>query len=88
MEQCWRQLIEKHRQLNPEIVNAIEPQSRSNLCRYLAAIAYEGGDIKLGLQYIKKSLSSDPLLFLRTWRSYMVVAALLAKGLFNRRGSP
>jgi len=74
-------LIEKHRQLNPEIVNALEPKSQSNLYRYLAAIAYETGDTRLGLQYIKKSLKSAPLLFLRTGRSYIVAAALLLKGL-------
>jgi len=83
MEQGWRQLIDKHRQLNPEIVNALEPKSRSNLCRYLAAIAYECGEIKLGLHYIKESLVSAPLLFLRTGRSYLVTGALLARGVLG-----
>ena len=41
MEKAWRGIIEKHRQLHPEVVGAIERQSRSNLCRYLAATAYE-----------------------------------------------
>ena len=79
MEQGWRQLIEKHRQLNPEIVNRLEPRSRSNLCRYLAAIAYEAGKVQLGLHYIKESFSAAPSVFLSTARSYIVAAALLAK---------
>jgi len=81
MEKGWQQLMDKHRQLNSEIVNELEPKSRSNVCRYLAAIAYENGDARLGLRYIMDSLRSAPWLFLRTWRSYLVTAALLFRGL-------
>lgn len=83
MEQGWRQLMTKHRELNPEIVRAIEPRSRCNLNRYLAAIAYENEDIKLGLQYMRKSLDSSPLLFFSTARSYLVAGALVAKGFLH-----
>lgn len=80
MEQGRQQSIDKHRKLNPDIVNAVESKSRSNLYRYLAAIAYEGGEIKRGLYYIKESVVSAPLLFLRTGRSHLVTGALLARG--------
>lgn len=83
MKKGWQQLMDKHRQINPEIVNDLEPKSRSNVCRYLAAIAYENGEARLGLRYIMDSLRSSPWLFLRTWRSYLVTAALLARGLVH-----
>lgn len=83
MEDSWKQLIEKHRQLNPETVNALEPRSRSNLYRYLAAIAYEAGQPGLGLSYMRRSLSSSPRQFLFTARSYVVSGALLVRRLFG-----
>ncbi len=75
--------MEKHRLIHPDIVNALESKSGCNLCRYLAAIAYERGEVRPGLQYMRRSLASAPLLFLTTWRSYMVVAALVFKGLIR-----
>lgn len=86
MEHGWEKLIEKHRELSPETVSEVEGKSRSNLYRYLAAIAYEQGDSRNGLQYLGISLRSAPLQFLRKWRSYLVAAALM--GLAIRQAMP
>ena len=84
MERGWRQMMNKHRQLQPDIVAEVEPHSRSNLCRYLAAIAYESGHSQIGLGHIKESIQCAPWHFLRTRRSYLVVCALVAKALWAR----
>jgi len=84
MERGWRQMMNKHRQLQPDIVAEVESHSRSNLCRYLAAIAYESGHYQIGLGHIKESIQCAPWHFLRTRRSYLVVCALVAKALWAR----
>jgi glycosyltransferase involved in cell wall biosynthesis len=81
MEKAWQDIIEKHRLLHPEVVNAVEGQGRCNLYRYLAAIAYENKNYRGGLSLLSQSLKSAPSLFFRTYRSYVVASALLGKAL-------
>ncbi|MFC1680653.1 glycosyltransferase family 2 protein [Pseudomonadota bacterium] len=83
MEDAWRVIIEKHRQLHPQVVNSIEMQSRSNLCRYLAAIAYENKNYHEGLRLLRESFRCAPIQFLGTSRSYLVASAMLSKALLR-----
>lgn len=84
MEKAWQGIINKHHKIHPEIVNAVKKKSRSNLCRYLAAIAYENRDYPAGFSLLHESFRCAPVQFLLTLRSYLVLIAMSSKALWQR----
>jgi hypothetical protein len=71
-------LTEKFRLLRPEDVASTEHARRSNLCRYLAAIAFDNADYCTGLRLLWDAMEASPMDFLQNPRSYRVGAALAA----------
>jgi len=78
MEAMSSLLAEKFRRLRPEDVESTERPRRSNLGRYLAAIAFDNADYRTGLRLLWDATKASPADFLRNPRSYRVAAALAA----------
>jgi len=71
-------LTEKFRRLRPEDVASTERPRRSNLGRYLAAIAFDNAEYRTGLRLLWEGMKASPADFLQNPRSYRVGAALAA----------
>jgi hypothetical protein len=78
MEAMSSLLAEKFRGLRPEDVASGECARRSNLGRYLAAIAFDNADYRTGMRLLWNAMQASPEDFLGNPRSYRVCAALTA----------
>ena len=85
MSTVYEQVLEKARIQDPEAVDRLEHQSRSNAHRYHAYIAYESGELGKASWFLRKSLRSSWRTFLRDPRSWLMGLALTAKAILPER---
>jgi glycosyltransferase involved in cell wall biosynthesis len=78
VRQGWNQMLASIRPRAPEQVARIEKLASSNMHRYYASIAYEGGNFREALQLIGRSFSLSPIAFMRDSRNWKTGAAAIA----------
>lgn len=79
MQDCLTRVYERHRSHCENPSANLDREARCNLFRYLAALNYELGEGWTGLGLLARSFAAFPGMFLRTRRSYLVMAALLSR---------
>jgi glycosyltransferase involved in cell wall biosynthesis len=78
IRQGWNQMLGSLRPRAPEAVARVEKLASSNMHRYYASIAYEGGDFREALQLVARSCSLSPGAFVRDTRNWKMSAAAIA----------
>jgi glycosyltransferase involved in cell wall biosynthesis len=89
MEQSYNQLLAKMFLLAPGETARVAGAARSNMSRYFAYLAYEGGDFDIANRYLMRGFWYAPLTFLlepRNWKLGLAnaAAALLPEHLYRR----
>ena len=79
MERSSNRLAEKFRPIRPIETARAEKQRLRNLYRYLAMVAYQNREHRVGVKVLWRSARASPAGFLATSRSYQTLA--LAAGL-------
>jgi glycosyltransferase involved in cell wall biosynthesis len=75
MWENWEEAFAKMRSLEPERVEALEPEARAIFTRYLAYLAYESKDYSTARTFLHQALRMKPG-FLLDRGSWMVIAAI------------
>ncbi len=74
----WAQVLDKMRRLAPQAVAEVEIRACSNMSRYFARLAYEGGQYREGLQLLNDGFRHAPAAFVTEPRNWLVGAACLS----------
>ena len=74
----WQLLIHKMRGLAPEFSPRLESRANVNILRYLAFLAYEGGEFASACRLLAGGLCARPQTFLADLRNWKLAAASLA----------
>ncbi len=78
MLQGWNQVLSSIRQRAPEATAKVERVASSNMLRYYASLAYEGGQFGDAIELVKRSFALSPAAFLRDTRNWKMSAAAIA----------
>jgi glycosyltransferase involved in cell wall biosynthesis len=78
MQREWEQVLDQLRALAPDKVAAVESRARSNMNRYFARLAYEGGQHRQSLGFLAAGFRAQRAGFLRDRRNWLTGAACLA----------
>jgi hypothetical protein len=78
MRREWETLLAKYWRLAPEEMAAVEPGARSNMSRYFACLAYEGGEYGPAWEFVTEALRAAPGAFWADPRNWKVAAAVMA----------
>lgn len=85
LQREWEMVVEKMRDLAPAAVAVTEPSARSNNNRYWARLAYESGDYRSGLQFLRAGFANAPGYCAKDPRNWITAAACLCGLLLPRR---
>lgn len=86
MRDAFEQLMAKMQTLHPQETARVGRSARRNMYRYLALVAYKGGEAKEALGLLLASFRARPVHFLRDPRSWLVTFGCLSWALFGRYG--
>ena len=78
MMQGWDQVIGSIRQRAPEAAAKVERLASSNMHRYCASLAYEGGHFGEAFELVRRGFALSPAAFLRDTRNWKMGAAAVA----------
>jgi len=78
MLQGWNQVLASIRQRAPEATAQVERLASSNMLRYCASLAYEGGQFGEAIELVKRAFELSPAAFLRDTRNWKMSAAAIA----------
>jgi len=78
MLQGWNQVLASIRQRAPEATVQVERVASSNMLRYYASLAYEGGQFGDAIELVKRAFGLSPAAFLRDTRNWKMSAAAIA----------
>jgi glycosyltransferase involved in cell wall biosynthesis len=78
MQQDWNRLLDKCRRAAPRETSSVERRAGSNMSRYFAYLAYEGGNFSAACSLIGESVRKAPRVFFADRRNWQVAAACLA----------
>lgn len=86
MRDAFEQLMVKMQTLRPQETARSGCSARRNMYRYLALVAYRGGETKSALGLLLDSFRARPMHFLRDPRSWLVTVGCLSWALFGQYG--
>lgn len=78
MLQGWDQVVGSIRQRAPEAAAKVERLASSNMHRYCASLAYEGGHFGEAFELVRQGFALSPAAFLRDTRNWKMGAAAVA----------
>jgi len=85
MLQGWNQVLASIRQRAPEATVQVERMASSNMLRYYASLAYEGGQFGDAIELVKRAFALSPAAFLRDTRNWKMSAAAIAGVILPKR---
>ncbi len=85
MLQGWNQVLASVRQRAPEATVQVERLASSNMLRYYASLAYEGGQFGDAIKLVQRSFALSPAAFLGDTRNWKMSAAAIAGVTLPRR---
>jgi len=86
MRDAFEQLMLKMQSLRPHETASVDRTARRNMYRYLALVAYKGGETKSALGLLLDSFRARPMRFLRDPRSWLVTLGCLSWAVFGKNG--
>jgi hypothetical protein len=78
MLEGWEQVMHSMRQRAPDATAKVEGLAYSNMYRYGASLAYEGGHFGEAMEFVRRGFALSPKAFLRDTRNWKMGAAAIA----------